>query len=694
MKKYFVYSATATAVMLAMQPVFAEQNDTEALDAIEVVGSMNKLEINPFEQAKSVTVMNQAVLQEQHIEKADELGRYQAGFTNQAYGSDTNTNWFRIRGTDATQSIDGTPILQQGFYQPHVETFGLEAVEIIKGADSMTYGAALSGGLINYISKRPHKDQIGQGEVTVFAGNKNQRGVGVDYTGRLNADNSLRYRVVGAYSKTDGDWAGTWNETYYFAPSLTWDISERTQLTLLGSVQKDVGAPSSNFVPMTGSLIRMDGQKVGVHTNLGDPSVDTETNKQYSLGYEFSHKFTDDITFSSNYRYTYIDNYHLGTYVWSYVDPTTYQATRDAVFNDGKATSHSADNRLTWNAKFNEHIDNTLVVGVDYRYQKTDGRYQSYAPFPQPSPVTPSLVNIFNPNYGVGVDTSVMPHVMTKNRQTGFYLQDSVKLFNTVGISAGIRHDRAKSEELNGQSIKKNHTSYSGSIMYYSPMGLNPYFAYSESFRLPSGLSGTQRLYDPQTTQQYEVGVKYLPTWFDGLISVAAYKAKDKGALVSNTNGTGNSVSGDTADRKGIEVQVQGNITDNVSAQLAYTYQTRFDKTTSGNYYNPLYAKHNASVRVAYNFTDGVLSGLTAGAGVRYVGKSKIDGASWVSYKGTKVPSYTVVDLFARYTINENWSAQVNLDNVGNRKYIAACDGSYCYYGEGISGTATVSYKF
>lgn len=688
MKKTFKYSALTTALFISINPAFAE---TEELDVIDVVGSMNKLEVQPFEQAKSAVVISAEALSEQHIEKADKIGRYQAGFANQVYGSDTNTNWFRIRGTEASQSIDGTPILQQGFYQPHVTTFGLEAVEIIKGADSMTYGAAQAGGLINYISKRPQESAVGKGEFTTFAGNKNQRGIAGDYTGSLNADNSVRYRVVGSYNKADGDWNGTWNESYYFAPSLTWDISKHTQLTLLTSIQKDVGVPSSNFFPMSGSLITIDGQKVNPHTNLGDPSIDSETNKQYSVGYEFSHQFAEGLSFSSNYRYTYIDNYHLGTYVWSYVDPTTYTATRDAVFNNGKAISHSTDNRITWNHKFSDNVENTLVAGIDYRYQKTDGLYTTFS---FPSSVSPSAVNIFSPNYGVSVNTGNMPHVITKNHQTGFYLQDSVKLFDRIGITAGIRHDRAKSEELSGQSIRKNHNSYSASMMYYSPIGLNPYVAYSESFRLPTGLSGTQRLYDPQTTKQYEAGVKYLPTWFDGLITLAAYKAEDKGALVSNPTGTGNSVSGDSTNRKGIELQVQGNITDNLSAQLAYTYQTRVDKNESARYYNPLYAKHNISLRTAYSFNEGTLTGLTAGAGLRYVGNSKIDGTDYVSNKGTKVPSYTVVDLFARYSINDNWSAQVNLDNVGNRKYIAACDGFYCYYGEGISAVGSISYKF
>ncbi|MCQ9327455.1 TonB-dependent siderophore receptor [Neisseria dentiae] len=691
----FARSLLAAAVLGAYTHSFAADDTgaqnagTAELETVNVVGSINKLPDVPFRQAKSAVAISAETLSEEGVEKMDEVGRYQAGFTNQPYGSDTNTNWFSIRGTEASQSFDGAPAASYGFFSPHIDPFGVESVEITKGADSITYGAANAGGLVNYISKRPHKNQVGKGVVEAHVGNNNQRGIAADYTGALNADQSLRYRLVGSYRKADGQWNGTGNESYYFAPSLSWDIGERTNLSLLANVQKDVGTPSSNFVPQAGSLFAVNGQKIDPDTNLGDPSVDNETNKQYALGYTFSHDFGNGLSFDSNYRYSRIDNKHTGVYVWPSLSGNF--ATRDVVINDGEATGHYADNRLTWQWK-NQHIQNTLLAGIDYRKQDTEGVYQNMQ-YPG-SIVSPNAVNVFAPTYGVSIDSSNVPRTDMSLRQTGFYLQDSVKLFNRIGITAGVRHDRARNEELlSGQSVKANHTSYSGSLMYYAPFGLNPYIAYSESFRLPTGLSGDQTLYDPNTTEQYEIGVKYLPSWLDGSISLAAYKARDKGALVSGAGGIGSTVSGDVSKRKGIELQAQGNLTDNISAQLAYTYQSRVDTVADVDYRNPLFAKHNASLRGSYHFNNGALSGLTLGAGIRYVGDSKVDG-QWATYRGMKIPSSTVVDLFARYAINNNWETQLNVDNVGNRKYIAACDASYCYYGQGRSIVGKVSYKF
>ena len=111
----FSYKLAALAVLAAYTPAFADnQTDnaevpTTELETIEVSGSINKLSVVPFRQAKSAVSIKADEIAERGVRKMDEIGRYQAGFTNQAYGSDNNTNWFNIRGTSASQSFDGLP---------------------------------------------------------------------------------------------------------------------------------------------------------------------------------------------------------------------------------------------------------------------------------------------------------------------------------------------------------------------------------------------------------------------------------------------------------------------------------------------------------------------------------------------------------------------------------------------------------
>lgn len=697
----FSYKLAALAVLAAYTPAFADnQTDnaevpTTELETIEVSGSINKLSVVPFRQAKSAVSIKADEIAEQGIRKMDEIGRYQAGFTNQAYGSDNNTNWFTIRGTSASQSFDGLPAAEYGFFTPHVDTFGVEAVEVTKGSDALTYGAANAGGLINYVSKRPHKEQVGQGVAEAHVGNKGQRGIAADYTGALNADQSLRYRLVGSYKHADGDWNGTRNESYYFAPSLAFDFSERTHLTLLGSIQKDVGVPSSNFMPQSGTLVPTDLGYIDRNSNLGDPTQDHEKNLAKSIGYEFSHDFGNGLRFNQNYRYQHVQNRHLGAYAYpsAYDDSwvpqplsaaNDYSVSRGVVFNDGTAKSHSFDNRLTWRFQ-SDNIDNTLLGGIDYRHQKIDALYTLFG--------SGAPVNVYNPSASYGQPFTVnAPNTGIKARQLGFYLQNSTKLYDTIGITAGIRHDRARSEEVvnNNQAVKANHTSYSGSLMYFAPHGINPYIAYSESFSLPTGLSGNQTLYSPKTTEQYEAGIKYLPSWVDGSFSLAVFKARDKGALISNNIGA--TVSSDSPiKRKGVEIQADAQITDNLKGVFAYTYLSSITDADGNTVRNHLIPKHSASLRGVYQFNKGALNGLDIGAGIRYTGNSHTQAGSL--YSGRQVPSSTVFDAFAKYRFARDWEAQINLDNLTNRRYLSGCDYN-CYYGAERSITGKLSYRF
>ena len=47
----------------------------------------------------------------------------------------------------------------------------------------------------------------------------------------------------------------------------------------------------------------------------------------------------------------------------------------------------------------------------------------------------------------------------------------------------------------------------------------------------------------------------------------------------------------------------------------------------------------------------------------------------------------------ASYDINDNWTAQVNVNNLTDEEYISGCD-FYCYYGESRSIIGSVKYRW
>lgn len=667
MKKTFFYSTVASAVALAISPAIAQE--TAVLDEVSVVGSVSKAGKVEYMIPKSVSVLTEEQIKEKGYKQADEIGRYEAGILSQPYGGDIDTHdWIRIRGFSPTLRIDGTVIYSFGFYHWQPNMYGLESIEVVKGADSLTYGSAQSGGLINLVSKRPTKEP--KGELKFTLGNRNERGFSTDYSSAISEN--VRFRLVGDYNRRDGEPKGSYMDAYYFAPSLSWDISKNTSLTLLASVQHDNGRPSSGFFPA--GYERLSSLGLSNRTNFAENVPEYLRRNQYSVGYEFTHKFSDDLVYQSNYRYAYSNKDQFSASIgWDGSSLSTMTAR-------GKTFTHSLDNRLskTWAI---DRVENILTVGFDYTIGK------NYAANGYGSEI---LSNLYG-NYPTAVQPfdAVSPYV-NKEKQLGVYVQNQFRFDNKLLVNLGARRDFAKGDYYStygDEGYDLNHNSYSAGVMYVTDSGLSPFYNYSESFRPISGsnVNGHIVRYKPYEGSQHEVGFKYLPSFVDGTLSIAYFDLKEKNGLVQGqVNGQVIQLRTEKAKSKGVELQTDMKLNDNISALLAYTYTD----AKVNNIRKAIIPRHTYSAFMNYAFTNNTLAGLKVGAGVRYVGTS----TNGVIEE--KVPAYTLVDLMAKYDFNKHWVAQVNVSNLSNKKYISACDTYWCYMGEGRKVTANLTYKF
>jgi iron complex outermembrane receptor protein len=100
-----------------------------------------------------------------------------------------------------------------------------------------------------------------------------------------------------------------------------------------------------------------------------------------------------------------------------------------------------------------------------------------------------------------------------------------------------------------------------------------------------------------------------------------------------------------------------------------------------------------------YTFHETALSGVTLGAGVRYVGESKgiysANDAANVN-QNFDVAGYTTVDAALKYDLARfgmpGSTIGINVNNLFDREYVASCYREYaCYWGaeRQIVGTAT-----
>jgi iron complex outermembrane receptor protein len=104
---------------------------------------------------------------------------------------------------------------------------------------------------------------------------------------------------------------------------------------------------------------------------------------------------------------------------------------------------------------------------------------------------------------------------------------------------------------------------------------------------------------------------------------------------------------------------------------------------------------NQASAWLDYAFR-GPLEGVSAGIGLRHIGKSYGDTANDFS-----VDAYNLIDGAVRYDLQKaaaalkGWSVAVNVTNLDDKHYVASCfSAGGCFYGEGRTTLASLKYSW
>lgn len=666
--------------MLSVAPLAAlAQEERVANDPVVVTATALKVDTPLVETPRPVSSVDREELEARSVQQLDETFRYRAGVLSGHFGSDNNTDWFKVRGFDQSTYQDGLRIYREGFYQWLPEPFGLERVDVFKGPSSILYGEAPPGGLINAVSKRP--TETPQGEVNVQFGNRDHRQVGIDTSGPVGESDNVRYRLVGLYKERDGDLNATNNERYYFAPSLAVDVSDDTTVTFLASVQKDDGVPVNSFKLPYGTVQETPFGRVDPQTNLSEPGYDKDNRTQWALGYELRHHLNNTWRFEQDLRYSELDLELRSTYAFFMADE--HQAARGHVYRDGTIDSLTVDNRMvgTW---YTDRTENTLLLGADYQNLGVSG--QEADPFPFGDPI-----DIFNPTYGnftpVGADDLLTREI--DKEQTGFYAQNQLRIDDRWVLLGGVRYDQADTENRNvtagtTQRSDDDQVSWSGGAMYLGENGVNPYISYTESFDPLGRVDSDGDLYEPREGRQWEAGVKVAPFGWDGYVTAAVFDLQESNTLINSPSGF--QVQEGERTSQGFELEGVGYLTDDLKVTAAYTYT---DSRLEDDQRAPLIPRHQASTWLDYAFIGGALNGVTLGGGVRYVG-STIDTSV---ADNTAVGSYTLVDAMVGYEFADGWQAQLNVNNLTDKEYVASCE-YWCYYGESRSVIGSLRYRW
>ncbi|HEX7387541.1 MAG TPA: TonB-dependent siderophore receptor [Castellaniella sp.] len=672
-------SSTSESTTPAASTTPKDNSDAvQQLGTVTVVGTVNDLSGLNFLAPNSSTTISDQDIEAMGATKLDQALQYQAGVLSEPFGPDNKVDWFKIRGFDASVSIDGTPTTPNGYFVWKPEAFGLESVEVLKGPNSLVFGASQAGGGVNLVTKRPHKDRSLQMNADV--GSRNRTGLSLDYNDIANEEGNVYYRIVAQARREDGMQDSTYTKNYYFAPSVTFDFTDRASLTLLTSIQRDEGRPTNGFLPAYGTLLGTRYGTIDPHLNAGEPGFDYLGRTQTTAGWLFTYKLTPDWTYTQNYKYSHLALDQQN--VFAYGSDGNRELLRGYTYTQGATNNNYIDNRITGNIRLGQHVRILPTVGMDYLKSRTSGQNNGFGAAPN--------LDMFSPIYGVPFPVTSTPYDLS-SRQLGLYASTQVKVGSHWNFNAGIRNDHASNDGAINRAdagYDVSHNSLNLGAMYISDYGASPYISYSESFQPIAGVDAAGNTYKPYEGKQTEFGIKFDPDWLNGTVTIAHFQVEEKNALISNASNI-QTQSGHRANQ-GIELQGDFRLWAGAKMKATYTYNhSRQDISDNRTIRTPLIPRNQASLLVSQRLKVPHGKGLTVSAGVRYNGSTEDQQYA----PGDIIPSYTLLDLMARYEIDRNWAVQVNARNVTNRTYVSACD-FYCYYGSGRTLDMQLQYQW
>jgi iron complex outermembrane receptor protein len=663
---------------------------------------------------QSVSVVGAEQIRDQGVQTMQQALRYVPGVVADAYGLDGRTDTSFIRGSTATEYLDG---LKRTFsyytYNYRLDPYFLERIEVLRGPASVLYGQAPVGGIINSVSKRPQDAQ--GGEITVEYGTFDFKQVKFDTTGLVTSDGKWSYRLTGVARDADTQVDYVEDNRYAIQPAITYRPDGNTTITVLGHFQKDRAVTADQFLPQVGTLLsNVNGRRIPQDRFTGEMGdhYDTDVASGTLL---VEHKFNSWLKLQHSSRYADIHNDYLGTYPypWIYIPGTNeeglarlrYQSITDTqMFNQ--------DSNLE--AKFGTGpLTHRVLVGVDYSHFDASTGSNGAAD------VNPNGFNVYHPQYGQGqwagegcdgtiYDGTTLsydnPEVCAMSgqtvAQTGLYVQDQIRLGNWIAV-LGTRKDWIDNSADGAATQKDDAVTYRAGLMYEFTSGLTPYFSYAESFVPVVGTTSPARggkPFDPQAGRMYEVGFKYQPTGANYAINGAVYDLAESNLLVPDIGSY--SVQTGAVTARGFELELTGKITQNLKVVGGYSYtDAKYEGGTVfyDAMFNPVVVdgnqiesvpKHQASLWGVWEFDQPYLKGWSLGAGARYIGES------WDASNTVRVPDVTLFDATIAYE-EEHWRWQISGTNLEDKEYVSTClTRGDCWLGTARTVITGLTYKY
>ena len=692
--RYLVRAALLSIVVSSM--VLANESDALTLENITV--SANKIEENIQDVPQSITVIDEAMIEEKGIKSiADVIHEIPNMYITPKHGGvvnfrGLNTSMF-TNNNPVVIYIDGIPTTDRNAFDVSMEN--VERVEVLRGPQGTLYGKDAIGAVINIVTKKPTNTPYGS--VGMEYGSNNT----MRETFNVNApiiENKLFINLNGAVSSSDGWVTNTYNadedaskeKEKRFSTALLYNINDRlsaqlvlkreetknywgndaslTNVTSLSAFSRDLAENASFDVPTLEESV-IDSQSLSLKYGADHYTIEAVgTHKKNDFNSVFDADFTSGTLYDGTYmqRDTTADTYTGEIRIASNNDQGIrwvggiYADTEEKTFDPYSVNYYISDIPYAYgNAVSTSNSDTqalfaqTMIPLSDTVELTLGGRYQTIK----------KKIDMTVTNYMLGYGTSSFDF-------------DAQKRWNTFIPKAALSY-----------KINDTFTSFVSISKGYMPGGFNNYASSSDA---------EQNTFEPQQSTNYEIGIK-------GVIDNATFTAtlfrmdiKDI-HVYRQSSGYYYTDNADKAHSQGVEFDFRYFPIDSIELSGAVgLIDTKYDSYNAGDYdfsgekieNTPTYT---ANLGLAYYHP----SGFYARSDVRSQGSLYF--YDDLQKKFLKNDSYAIVDLKMGYKFS-NWDIYGFVKNVTDEEYLTYYQSSslvsLATYGDSRILGVGVHYKF
>ena len=635
---------------------------------------------------QAISYVTKEVMEDQQAYRVTEVVKNISGVNQFSYYDDFTIRGFRSQ----EETINGLRVI--GLFGPQALTANLERVEVVKGPASILFGNGSPGGTMNRVTKKPLDED--RKAITFTTGSFNTQRTTLDFTGKLNENKTLLYRLNLAYENSDNFRDLQQRKSTMIAPSITFLPTDKTRINF-DLVITNFDGKLDRGQPIFGASAGTGLDSTPINFAIGAPNDYHLTESVYST-LSLSHEFTDNFSFNASYM-------RFGFEEDLFEHRTSNRFAEDADGNEiptlmGMRISARTQKRITdnvssffkWQTKTGS-IEHKIIAGYDYVlnsrpigggsiftssrniYRTVDGGLARYDPNNRenfifengnPKPNIPHF-NLENPSYEIAYPSDYIlgrnDISASKQYSSGIYIQDQIK-WNKLNVLIGLRQEYYKNvlnfNQTDEQTVSQEKFLPRFGVVYEATSAINVYGTYTESFQPisttfilePERTLDPTKPFKPFQGVMLEAGVK--GSFFKDKLSanVAIYNIKNRNIVIEDED-TGLFTQRGEEQAKGFELDINGSIGGNLNLTANYAYNdasiTESDDLDEIGLQKENAPMHSGGFFANYAFRNNLLNGINLNLGANYVSERN------TFSDDLQLPSYTRLDAGVSYKINK-----------------------------------------